>query len=92
MDLIRDKKLIFYLFDRDSKVLDVSTVKGRVMVGYKDETQSSKKIRTENDYMWIPLGKNNLENIQYARIKVKFDSTKMDVLFGEKIENHGHHH
>ena len=92
LDLTRDKKLIFYLFDKEGQALDVSKVSGRVIIGYGDETQTSKKIRAAKDYMWIPLGKSNLEKIHYASIKIDFERTVIEALFGEKTEHDGHHH
>lgn len=92
LDLIRDKRLIIYLFDNDNQPLDVSTANGRVIVGYGDETQTSKKLKTEKGYMWISLGKSNLDKMHYASVKIDFEGTVMEALFGKKTENHGHHH
>lgn len=92
LNLIRDKRLIIYLFDNDNRPLDVSKANGRVIVGYGDETQTSKKLKAEKGYMWIPLGKNNLNKMHYASIKIDFEGTVIEGLSGEKTEHHGHHH
>ena len=91
-NLEREKKIKFYLLNKNFKELDISDIEGRVIIVFKDETQSSKKIRKGNGFIWVPFGNNAYGNFQQAILKIKVNNKKYKVTFGHPVIHKGHHH
>ncbi len=91
-NLERDKKIEFYLLNEGFKELEVSNLEGRVRIVFKDGTATSKKIRIDNNVIWIPLGNNGYNEFQQAIIKIKINNKKYKATFGHSIIHKGHHH
>lgn len=88
----RNKKVVFYFFDNSLRPINVANVKGRVRIVFKDGTETSKKIRVTDTFIWIPLGYNGLDNYLQAFVKLKFNKKEYKVTFGHPIVHNGHHH
>jgi hypothetical protein len=86
------QKIKFYLLDNNLNAPDISNLEGRVRVVLKDETASSRKIRIDNDVMWIPLGNAGFNNYQYAVVKIRLNNKNYEGIFGHPIIHNGHHH
>ncbi len=90
--LERDKKIEFYLLNEDFKELELSNLEGRVRIVFKDGTATSKKIRIDNNVIWIPLSNNGHNEFQQAIVKIKLNDEKYTATFGHPIIHKGHHH
>ncbi|REE80292.1 hypothetical protein BX611_1933 [Lutibacter oceani] len=88
-ELIRNKKIKFNLIDN---TLDLSQLTGRIIVIFKDGTQKVSKLNIEDDFLWVKLGINSLNNFQQAVLKLKNNNKKYKVIFGNQIVHQGHHH
>jgi hypothetical protein len=88
-ELIRNKKIKFNLIDN---TLDLSQLTGRIIVIFKDGTQKVSKLNIEDDFLWVKLGVNSLNNFQQAVLKLKNNNKKYKVIFGNQIVHQGHHH
>lgn len=88
----RTKKVKFYLLDNNLNKIDGVNVKGKVRIVFKDETESSKKIRVVDNIIWIPLGYNGLSNYQQAIVNLKINNKEYKATFGHPIIHQGHHH
>ena len=88
-DLVRDKKLKIYALNNS---VDLSKIKGRVIVVFKDGTQISRKLQFNNDFGWIKLGDNAYNNYNNANLKLKYNNKQYQAIFGEPIIHSGHHH
>lgn len=82
----------FYLFDQNLNELGISNVEGRVIIAFNDETQRSKKIRVNDNVIWISLSNHAYSNFQQVIIKLQLNNKKFQASFGEPIVHIGHHH
>ena len=91
-NLEREKKIEFYLLNEDFKELEVSNLEGRVRIVFKDGTATSKKIRIDDNVIWIPLGNNGHDEFQQDDVNIKLNNKKYTATFGHSIIHKGHHH
>lgn len=88
-DLVRDKKLKIYALN---KSIDLTKIKGRVIVVFNDGTQISRKLQFNKDFGWIKLGDNAYNTYNNANLKLKYNNKQYQAIFGEPIIHSGHHH